>query len=229
MKKTLASTIAVLAANIQNYWSDKIKEKFAIDVSSKEADYSIDPTILRQLYHILSVMPTQMTKDCKIYNVYFSFTMGPSLPHYPNHGWFINNSVTLNNNVFADPDQTDDFMDPHGYAIDRATHTVLHEFGHGYDVNNGDLSMRPEWVKLSGWSKEPKEGLKRLVINEPGTPPVIGEMYYSPKAEFVRFYAKRNSWDDWADSYAFFVAGLHDKLPENKQQYFRDLLSKYSR
>jgi hypothetical protein len=229
MMKTLVSTIALLATNIQDHWMQKIKDTFGIKVSAKESGYVIDPTVTRQLFGILSNMPAQEVKDCKVYDVYFSFTMGPNLPHYPNHGYYINNSVTLNVNVFTDPDQSDDFLDPHGYAVNRATHTVVHEFGHGYDMNNGDLSLKPEWLKLSGWSKDAKPGLKRLVIKDPGAPVVIGEMYFDPRAGFPRFYAKRNSWDDFADCFAFFVVGLQDKLPENKQQYFKKLLSKYSK
>jgi len=226
--KTLASTIAFMASNIQNYWADRIKDQFGIKVSTKESGYEIDPTIIRQLNLILSKMPTEEVKDCKIFDVYFSFTMGPNLPHYPNHGYYINNSVTLNVNIFTDPDQSEDFLDEHGYAVNRATHTVIHEFGHGYDQNNGDLSLQPEWLQLSGWSKDAKPGLKRLVIKDPGAPVVIGEWFFDPRAGFVRFYAKRNPYDDFADSFAFYVAGLQDKLPENKRQYFQKLLLKYS-
>jgi hypothetical protein len=225
--KTLASTIALLATNIQDLWMQKIKDSFGIIVSSKESGYAIDPTVTRQLFRILSNMPAEEVKDCKIYNVHFSFTMGPNLPHYPNHGYYIGNSVTLNVNVFTQPDQPEDFLDPHGYAVNRAAHTVVHEFGHGYEINHDNLSSKPEWMNLSGWSKEPKPGLKRLIIKDPGMPPVIGEMYFDPHAKFVRFYAKRNNWDDWADSFAFYVLGLKDKLPDNKRKYFDNLLKKY--
>jgi hypothetical protein len=55
---------------------------------------------------------------------------------------------------------------------------------------------------------------------------MVGEWYYDPKAGFTRFYAKRNPWDDWADSFSFYVGGLK-KLPDNKTEYFDKLLKKY--
>lgn len=82
-------------------------------------------------------------------------------------------------------------------------------------------------MELSGWSKEPVPGLQRLSIKEPGTPEVIGEMYFDPGAGFTRFYAKRNPWDDFADSFAFYVAGMKSKVPGNKKEYFDKLLKQY--
>jgi hypothetical protein len=71
--------------------------------------------------------------------------------------------------------------------------------------------------------------LKRLFIKgQGGVPDVIGEMYFDPRiAEFTRFYAKRNSWDDFADSGAYYLGGLKEKVPATKRKYFDNLLKKY--
>ena len=161
--------------------------------------------------------------------MYIDYKMGPSLPYYPSHGYYfeLNNSITLNNNIFDDPDRPEDFTDSNGYFFNRGTHTVLHECFHSFDANQGTLSEKPEWMGLSGWSKTPKPGLKRLVINEPGKSPVMGEMYFNPSAGFPRFYAKRNCWDDFADSMTFYILNFKNNLPENKIQYFNKLLKKY--
>lgn len=208
-------------------WQDKIKEKYGISCYPKEPGIVLDPVILRETCQILSEMPLDLVKDCGVSTLYFSSTMGPNRPYYPNHGYYINHSVTFNVNIFYDPDVAEDFFDHHGYFVDRPTQTLFHEFAHGYDVYNHELSLKPEWLKLSDWSPSPKPGLKRLVINTAGLPPVIGEWYFSPNAGFTRFYAKRNPWDDWADSFSFYVARMKSKLPENKIKYFDTLLKKY--
>jgi hypothetical protein len=215
-------------------WQDKIKEKFGIQCQTKEPGSVLDPIILRQTYQILSLMPTELVRACGVTNLSFSGLMGPSLPRFPNHGYFNpgDNSITLNNNIFLHPDVQEDFFDEHGYYLSRPTQTLVHEMGHALDDAFGDISQKSEWMSLSGWSFEPKLGLKRLVINEPGKPPIIGEMYYNPKIgggakNFTRFYAMRNSWDDMADSFSFYVAGLRDKVPANKRAYLENLLKKY--
>lgn len=225
--KTLAASIRKFADNIQNYWPDKLQEKYDIKAHVKEPGRILDPIIIRQIYQALSMMPAQLVRDCGVKNVYIDYRMGPSLSRYPNHGYYINQSVTLNSNIFEDPDQPTDFVDSKGYFVSRAVQTIWHEFFHSYDAYNGDLSLKPEWLKLSGWSKDSKPGLKRLIINEPGMPPVIGEWFYLPSAGFPRFYGKRNPEDDFADFAAFYIAGLHNNLPENKLRYFNHLLSKY--
>ena len=153
--------------------------------------------------------------------------MGPNKPYYPNHGYYIHHTVTLNNNIFYHPDVMEDFFDYHGYFIDRPTQTIYHEFAHGYDAFHHDLSKKEDWTKLSGWSPAPKNGLKRLIIKGDGIPDVLGEWFFHPKAEFTRFYAKRNPWDDWADSFSFYIGDLKSKVPAIKRKYFDDLLKKY--
>lgn len=208
-------------------WQDAIRGKFGITCHPKEPGEVLDPTILRQSFNILSLMPVKLVKDCGITKLIFSTAMGPNMPYYPNHGYYIDNSVTLNSDIFYHPDVMDDFFDDRGYFLDRPTQTLIHEFAHGYDEFQGNLSGKQDWLDLSGWSPVKKPGLRRLVINQPGQAPVIGEWYYDPKAGFTRFYAKRNPWDDWADSFSFYVGGLK-KLPDNKAAYFDQLMKKYS-
>ena len=208
------------------FWKQKIQDKFGIECAQKE-NKPLDPILLRQTYLILDTMPEKLVRQCGVYKLIFSSTMGPNLPYYPTHGYYVHNLVTLNDNIFYHPDVMDDFFDEHGYFIDRPTQTIIHEFAHGYDAARGEISTKPEWTKLSGWSKEPKQGLKRIVIKTPGQETVYGEWYYNPKAGFTRFYAKRNPWDDWAEAFSFYVGNMKSKLPENKIEYFDALLKKY--
>jgi hypothetical protein len=224
--ETFASFLRKIANN--TFWQDKIQEKYSIVCAPKETGGSLDPIILRQTYLILSRMPVKLVKDCGVTQLLFSSTMGPNKSYYPNHGYFYpgDKSVTMNVNVYYHPDIMDDFFDHHGYFVNRIFQTLVHEMFHGYDAVHNDLSLKPEWLKLSGWSPVPRLGLKRMVINEPGMPAKIGEWYYDPSAEFTRFYARMNPWDDWADSACYKVSGL-DKLPANKNAYFDKLLKKY--
>jgi hypothetical protein len=176
------------------------------------------------------MMPVQLVKDCGVTDLYISEKMGPSKSYYPNHGYYdpATKSVTLNADIFENPDTPDDFYDENYHFVSRPCQTLLHEFGHSLDAECGELSMKEDWLKLSGWSKDAKPGLKQLIIDEPGMPRVVGEMFYNSKAKFTRFYARRNPWDDWADSFGFYFSGLRDKVPQTKRAYFDSLLKKYS-
>lgn len=224
--QTFASIIRKIADN--SLWQDKIQEKYGISCASKEPRGVLDPIILRQTYLNLSKMPVELVKDCGVSKFFYSNNMGESRPFYPNHGYFYpgDKSVTMNVDVYYHPDVMEDFFDHNGYFVDRIFQTLVHEMLHGYDAAHGELSLKPEWLKLSGWSPVSRPGLKRMVINEPGMPAKIGEWYYDPSAGFTRFYARMNPWDDWADSGAFKLSGL-DKLPANKNAYFDKLLKKY--
>jgi hypothetical protein len=182
--------------------------------------------ILRQVCNILRPIPAELVKACGIRQMLIQF-LGPNMPYYPNHGYFTGDLVALNSDIFIHPDAPDDFMDNHGYTLSRSEETLYHEFGHGFDAYHGDLSLQPAWTTLSGWSDVPQPGLQQLRIKEQDAPEVIGEWFYDPKAEFTRFYAKRNPWDDFADSFSFYVAGLKNKVPATKKNYFDKLLKKY--
>jgi hypothetical protein len=211
------------------HWSKKLYEDFGLKVYMDRGVYD-SHLILRQIYGIFQPVSKDLIKDCGVDVLILRSTMGPNEPYYPNHGYYqaLDKSITLNADIFYHPDQPDDFFDYKGYFISRAAQTLLHELGHALDAAQGDLSKQPEWLKLSGWSPVYQPGLKRLIIKGTGTPEVIGEWFYNPEiATFTRFYAKRSPWDDFADSFSFYVASLKDKVPPSKKEYFDNLLKKY--
>ena len=211
-----------LVHNEVDYWKDRIQTRYGITVSGCD-----DGTVIRQIYFILNPVPTQLIKDCGITKIVLR-DLGPNLPHYPNHGWFVGDEITLNIDIFLHPDEPDDFVDHRGFFLTRAQQTLLHELGHALDKRLGDLSLQDPWMRLSGWSKEYRPGLKKLIIRDPGAPEVIGEYFYDPSiARFTRFYGARNPYDDLADCFAFFVGGLKNKVPPTKRDYFKALLKKY--
>jgi hypothetical protein len=233
MLQPVSKLIRIAAFNQSQafYWAEKIRYEFGIKCLPKEINIPMDDRVLRQIYNILEPVPVALTRACGVKTLYLSYSMGRSLPYTPNHGYYINSSITLNVDIFYHPDDPEDFHDDNNYAISRAVQTFWHEEGHSYDQNNGingvDLSAQESWMKLSGWSKIPKPGLRQLIITSPGNPPVIGESYFSPEAEFTRFYGKRNEYDDFADCFSFFVGGLRDKVPPLKRSYFDTLLKSY--
>jgi len=219
--------LAVTSSDL-SFWSDKLQEDFGLRLILDKGVYDAS-SIARQIYAILRPVPAPLIKDCGVNTLFLRF-LGENKPYYPNHGYYraADQSITLNTDIFYHPDQPDDFFDSRGYFISRAAQTLLHELSHGYDANHGELSLQPAWMSLSGWSQTYKPGLKRLLIKDPGAPEVLGEMFYDPHVgAFTRFYAKRNSWDDFADSFSMFVGGLKDKVPANKRAYFDKLLAKY--
>lgn len=175
----------------------------------------------------LDKLPQGLIRDCGITSLDFK-DLGPSKEYYPNHGIYHNGTLTLNFRIIDDPMIISDPIN--GKKFNRFDQILYHELGHGWDEikgNGKDLSLEDDWLSLSGWSETPKKGLKRIRIRERGTPELVGEYYYSPDAGFTRYYAKRNPWDDWADSFAYYVAGLKGFLPENKINYFDEKLKSY--
>jgi hypothetical protein len=199
-----------------------IKEVYGIDVDRKT-----NPECIQALYGSLQRLKPQVVKMCGIKSLSFD-DLGPSKEYYPNHGKYINNTLVLNDQLLKDPNI---IIDPdNGAILNKLDQTLYHELGHGWDEvqgEDGDLSLEEDWLKLSGWSKYPKPGLKRIHIKEKNTSELVGEYYYSPFARFTRFYAKRNPWDDWADSFSYYVGGAKSYLPKDKVAYFDKLLKKY--
>jgi len=171
----------------------------------------------------LDRMPAQLVLDSGIKNLGFE-DLGESKEFYPNHGYYVNNLLVLNSQLPEDPYT---YKDHSGAEMNKFDQTLFHELGHGWDDVMGLLSEQKEWLDLSGWSEEWKPGLKRVIITEEGQPEVRGEWCYNPDAGFTRFYAKRNPWDDFADSFAYYVADMKSFLPGNKIEYFDKYLGKY--
>jgi len=225
--RTLSASIT--RASETSYWVDQLTQKYGIEPKFDNGVHDAY-TLVRNIFIVFSKLPTKLVKDCGINTLMFRTDMGPNKPYYPNHGYFKDHLVALNADIFYHPDNPEDFVDNQGYYLTRAEQTVLHEFGHGYDANQGkdkDLSLEPGWLSLSGWSETKKPGLERLVIQDPGVPKVIGEWWYDPKEKFTRFYAKRNPWDDWADTFSYYVANMNDITPPKKKVYFDNLLGHY--
>ena len=226
--KTVAAYIRKIANDSSiSYWSDIIGKRYGLstELGPKVTDGHL---ILREVAEILRPIPQDLIRNCGITRLLIRNDMGPNKPYYPNHGYFTGDQVALNADIFYHPDLPDDFFDHRGYFVTRPQQTLIHELGHGYDEHNGNLSLKEDWLKLSDWSENFKPGLKRLIIDEKKAPKIVGEWFYNPEAGFTRFYAKRNPWDDWADSFAFYAANLKDKVPPNKTGYFKNLLGQYS-
>jgi hypothetical protein len=222
------SKLRKIAADVQVY-SDKVD---VIEHLKATYDIDMDPDTDEEHVKILSdslaKLPPELVKDCGIKTLGFE-DLGPSREYYPNHGRYKDNTLYLNQQIIDSPVL---IVDPDsGAAANKFDQTLYHELGHGWDdvhgKNGTELSLQKEWMRLSGWSKSPIPGYKRVIIQELGTPVLKGEYYYSPDAGFTRFYARRNPWDDLADSFSYYVAGLKSFLPANKLAYFDKRLSKY--
>jgi len=225
---SVAGFLRKLSANVEpSYWNKLLFDRFGFQANwGNEIN---DPLpLLKELYQTLRPIPPDLVKACNVSGIKFKF-LGENRPYYPNHGFYNpgDKSITLNADIFWHPDYPSDFVDYRGLALSRFKETLIHEIGHAADSAFGDISLKPAWTKLSGWSETEKPGFKRLIINEPGTPKVVGEWFYSPSASFTRSYASRNPWDDFADSFAYFVCGMRNKIPAEKNGYFDELLQKY--
>lgn len=228
MLRLITSHILVISAKIK----EKAEKEDIQEKIKKEYNVTIlpgnKPENIKKLYEALKKIPNQLVKDCKIDTMSFD-DLGPSKEFYPNHGRYCEGTLTLNEQIFSDSRKIEDKAT--GKVISKFEQTYYHELGHGYDEKKHDkekwLSLKDDWLELSGWSETPKPGYKKLVIREEGTPELKGEWYYSPKANFTRFYGKRNPWDDFADSFSYYVAGLKSYLPDNKRKYFDELLKEY--
>jgi hypothetical protein len=201
----------------------RIKDLYDIDV-----EQDTDEDLLRVLSTSLEKLPPQLVKDCGIKELAFE-DLGPSKEYYPNHGKYRANTLVINQQIIEDPTL---IVDPDsGSAVNKFDQTLYHELGHGWDevqcADAEQLSLKNDWMSLSKWSEKPVPGYRRVIIREKGTPELVGEYFYSPDAGFTRFYAKRNPWDDWADSFSYYVADLKSFLPANKLSYFDKTLSKY--
>lgn len=190
-----------------------------------------DPKFFEVMEKSLKKLPPKLVEDCKV--IHFGFEdMGPSKRYYPNHGKYIDGGTLIINENILDDDRS--YSDDEGNILSVLDQILYHELGHGWDYEKGkesprgiDLSLQKEWLSLSDWTQDRKPGYKRMVIRDKGKPELKDDWYYSPEAKFTRYYAKRNPWDDWADSFSFYVAGLKSFLPSSKVKYFDEKLKEY--
>lgn len=218
-----------VSAHIKRLAEDVLMPLASRDIVSKYGMLVGDnasPDQVSAIRESLGQLPQKLAMDCGIKRVDFE-DMGPSMKYYPNHGKYVDNTLVINQNILSDP-----FVekDDEGNEINKFNLIFYHELGHGFDdikSENDMLCTEPSWLNLSRWSKEPRSGLKRLIIKCPGKPILKDDWYYDPGSGFPRYYGKRNPWDDWADCFSFYVGGLRSRLPENKRNYFDNLLGEY--
>ena len=199
------------------YLRETLQTKYGMQVDGD------DPKQLTALLVSMERIPAQLIKDSGINYLGFA-DQGPSKEYYPNHGYYVGKKLVLNTQLLDDEQI---FLDTTGRALNRFEHTLYHEMGHGLDAAMNTPSLMPQWVELSGWSKDPMPGLSRITIREEGVPDLKGDWYFDPKAGFPRFYAKRNPEEDFADCFAFYVGGLTGFLPQNKVNYFDAAIGRY--
>ena len=174
---------------------------------------------LIELQVCLDRMGPDLIKKCNLDQIAFE-DMGESREYFPNHGYYCDGEtkVTLNSRLVDDQYA----YTSNGILMSKFQQTFWHEAGHAFDYALGLISSKDEWLSLSGWTQTPEKGSGWLNIEiaEPGTDPVRDDWWFSPDAKFTRFYAKRNPWDDFADSFSYYVGGLHEFLPQNKIEFF---------
>lgn len=209
------------------HWVAQLNDRYGIDLKWDNGTHDVGD-LAKEIYRILRPIPEDLVRACKVTTLELRSNMGSNLPFYPNHGFYqVPDLIVLNTDMFYHPDQPNEFMDHRGYFLTRAQETLVHELGHALDFVLGEPSLKPAWMKLSGWSHTPQPGLKQLIIRDKGVPEIRGDMWYDSKARFTRFYGKKNSYDDWADCFAFYIGGLRHNMPAEKNGYFDELLGKY--
>ncbi len=170
----------------------------------------------------LSLMPDWSLRGCGIQQITFE-DLGVSAEYTPNHGYYVNRRLALNEQMV---DDTTEFYDPTtGRRLGIIPFILYHEIGHGFDEMLGLVSEQEQWTSLSGWSKTPFKGARRITITDQGQV-TEGEWCFDPnKSKFARYYSMRNPWDDFADSFAFYVSGMHGFLDPKKIKFLDDCAS----
>lgn len=225
----LSSIVRVVASDAEaRHWSRKIGDEYGMKTTMMPGIHD-QGFLLRKTYLALSLMPASLVKACGVGELLYRDDMGPNRPYYPNHGYYRpdNKTITLNVDIFRNPDLPDDFFDEKGHFLIRPEQTLIHEFGHGFDEEQGLPSDKDPWLKLSGWTQDRVPGHRRLIIKCEGKPDTLSDWYYDPKSEFTRYYGRYNPWDDYADCFSFYVGGVRDKVPTVKRSYFDNYLDRY--
>lgn len=210
---------AAISVMLENDVRASMITKYGVDASPVPNDAVLN---LNEMQACLDKMGKELIDKCGLKVVNFE-DMGESREFYPNHGYYRDgdSSVTVNSRLISD-----DYMyRSNGTVMTKFAQTLWHELGHMLDYRLGLVSMEAEWLSLSGWTQSPVKGSgwQNIEIAEPGTESVRDDWWFDPNAGFTRFYAKRNPWDDFADSFAYYVGGLHEFLPKNKIKYLDEV------
>lgn len=98
--------------------------------------------------------------------------------------------------------------------------TMVHEIGHAVWQQLTPV-QQSVWYGLSGWVKGQQPGnLAPYVERRPGWE--IGkteEWTHKPNVQFTRRYAERNPFEDFADSFAFWLLGKPHQMSPAKRAY----------
>ena len=141
--------------------------------------------------------------------------------------------MTLNPSIFDfKPRWKNDDVD-----LPYAIFTIVHEVAHCIDYLER-ISFSKKWQSISGWKKcdindKVPDGYKRYIEKRPGRE-LAGHKkshwIYKEDSEFCRKYTSRNPREDFADSLAFVILGLPEKLKgedgAKKLEIIKDLLKK---
>lgn len=159
----------------------------------------------------------------------FDPSLGTPKDIFPNHGrWEDNFKTMFLNRKVIDLDK------------DEANHLIIHEIGHAYDHKLGEISKTKEWLELSGWTENPpalnikqksdphfvKHGaFERLKIQDDNLYS-ISNWWFLKGTGFVRWYAKRNPSEDFAECFSFYVLKEKDKFEDcmDKYEYIEKIL-----
>lgn len=98
-------------------------------------------------------------------------------------------------------------------SVPEYVHVLIHELLHSLDTHFS-LADSKKWLEISGWKFSPKktpDGCARYIENRPGWDkrgPRASRWVYKRGANFVRNYAKKNPYEDYAESACFYTMGL---------------------
>lgn len=168
-----------------------------------------------QIRSILSQIPKSLLNNFK------KIVADPSLG--AKHGRYDEDTHVINLNPRDFYNRTQFGRGP-GRKLPHVDLTLAHEIGHSVFVEL-PKSVQNAWKKLSGWQDGPGPGqAPPYKEKRPGWPKETSKETFKQGAKFTRRYAERNSDEDFADSFGFYVMGQKDRLPDNKRAFMERLL-----
>lgn len=113
-----------------------------------------------------------------------------------------------------------------GRKLPHVDLTIAHEIGHSVYLELSE-KQKAGWRALSGWKEGAGEGqAPPYKEKRPGWPKETSTETFQKGAKFTRRYAERNSDEDFADAFGFFVMGQQNRVPENKRLFLEKVLAK---
>lgn len=199
----------------------------------------------KHIYDAFHMLPKHLIKGL-ITIIEFDPSLGSSKRFYPNHGRLeCNAPPKLSGQSRIEQDENGNInaimhlnRDVFKNEPDEIKHLVLHETGHAVDHKLGIVSRMKLWLSFSEWTVDPqgipadqrrnKNYLKhaefeRLRIQD-GNMLSVSDWWFNSNASFVRWYAKRNPAEDFAESFAYYVLGEKNRFTwcEDKYKYIKE-------